>query len=238
VIDAPPSDDLLLSVRDVSVTFDRRAVLSDVTFELRRGDRLAIIGPNGSGKTVLLKAILGLVPHEGTVELRAGTRIGYVPQRTDADRNLPLSARNVLHAKARVIRCAPSAIESAILRVGLTTDVLSRPIWQLSGGEFQRVLIAFAILGDPELIILDEPTTSIDEPGEEKMFDLIERLQSQMHVGTIIVSHDLSLIHRRTNHALCINRSGRCFVPPREALTAEMLEKLFTAPAPEPAPRP
>jgi zinc transport system ATP-binding protein len=189
-----PACDSLVCVRDVSVRFGNREVLRNVSFEVAAGETVGIIGPNGSGKTVLLKCILGLVPHRGEVIWQPGTKIGYVPQKIAADRSLPLNARNLLHAKARTIGAGDESIDEAIHRVGLSPAIVVRPIGQLSGGEFQRMLIAFAILGNPQILILDEPTASIDEPGEEQMFDLLHRLQNEMGIAMIIVSHDVSFV--------------------------------------------
>ena len=217
----------LVTVRNLSVAFDARVILSDVNFEVEEAESIAVIGPNGSGKTVLLKSMLGLIRHTGSVVWRPGTRVGYVPQKIEADRSLPLNAGNLLHSKAKVIGCDAHDIADAIARVGLTTEVLSTEIGSLSGGEFQRTLIAFAILGNPQMILLDEPTASLDEPGEEQIYELIERLQKEMNIATITVSHDVSFVYRYTKRVLCLNRAGICYGPPRGVLTAEVLDQLF-----------
>ena len=221
----------LVEVKNLSVTLGGRLVVHDVNFAIDPGESVAVIGPNGSGKTVLLKAMLGIIPYEGEVNWRTGTAIGYVPQKIDADRGVPLNARNLLEAKAAVIHKGGKDVSAAITRVGLTDDVLSAQIGHLSGGQFQRCLIAFALLGEPDIVLFDEPTASMDEPGEEQMYDLIRRLQTQLGITAVVVSHDLSFVYRYARRVLCLNRTGLCFGPPRSALTPELLRELFGAPA-------
>jgi zinc transport system ATP-binding protein len=221
----------ILELRNVSVTLDRHPILHDVSFTIEQGESVAIIGPNGSGKTILLKAILGLVPHEGEIVWRPHTTVGYVPQKIDADRSVPLNVRNLLSSKAHIIGKGPEQIAEAIARAGLTQPVLETTIGHLSGGQFQRALIAFALLGDPDVVLFDEPTASMDEPGEEQMYALIDRLRSDLGITTVVVSHDLSFVYRHANKVLCLNRSGICFGPPHGVLTPELLAQLFDTPA-------
>jgi zinc transport system ATP-binding protein len=216
----------IVRVQDLSVTLDR-PVLKNVSFEIGEGESIAIIGPNGSGKTVLLKSMLGLIPYSGTIVWREGTTAGYVPQKIDADRSVPLNARNLLHSKARVIGASDTAVAETISRVGLTPEILSAQIGALSGGQFQRMLIAFALLGDPDIVLFDEPTASMDEPGEEQMHELIHRLQQEMNITAVVVSHDLSFVYRYAARVLCLNRTTICYGPPRHVLTPDVLEQVF-----------
>jgi zinc transport system ATP-binding protein len=222
-----PGANAIVRVESLSVTLDGRQLLHDVGFEILEGECLAVIGPNGCGKTILLKSLLGILPHEGTVAWRDGVTIGYVPQKIEADRSVPLDVRNLLASKAAVIGSAQDAIATAAARVGLPADLLSTQIGRLSGGQFQRVLIAFALLGNPDIVFFDEPTASIDEPGEEQIYDLIERLRRDLGLTAVIVSHDVSFVSRHATRVLCLSRSGRCLGPPRGALTAEVLAELF-----------
>ncbi|HEX7420662.1 MAG TPA: metal ABC transporter ATP-binding protein [Thermoanaerobaculia bacterium] len=221
----------ILDVKRLSVTLDHRSIVRDVTFAIEEGDSVAIIGPNGSGKTVLLKAILGMLPHDGDVVWRKGATVGYVPQKIEADRSVPLNVRNLLQSKAAVIGKGANEIREAITRVGLTEDLLAMQIGRLSGGQFQRALIAFALLGNPDVVFFDEPTASMDEPGEEQMYELIRRLQNELGLTVVVVSHDLSFVYRYSSKVLCLNRAGICFGPPRGVLTPELLAELFGAPA-------
>lgn len=217
----------IVRAENLSVTLDRRRILQDATFEILEGECLAVIGPNGCGKTILLKSLLGIVPHDGKVAWRDGVTIGYVPQKIEADRSVPLDVRNLLASKAAVIGCGKDAIVTAAARVGLSADLLSTQIGRLSGGQFQRALIALALLGSPDIVFFDEPTASIDEPGEEQIYDLIERLRRDLGLTAVIVSHDISFVSRYATRVLCLSRAGRCFGPSRGALTADVLAELF-----------
>ncbi len=217
----------ILNISDLSVSFDGKPAIENLNFSLDAGDSLAVIGPNGAGKTVFLRALLGMVPYKGTVAWAEGTRVGYVPQKIDADRHLPVNFQNLLAAKAATLHLAFADITHIISTVGLTKNILETPVGHLSGGEFQRALIAFALLGKPTVLILDEPTASIDKSGEEQIYELVHRLQDKYGMTVILVSHDLSFVYRYATKVLCLSKSGLCFGPPDEALTPEVLEKLY-----------
>lgn len=217
----------LLSVKNLGVILDGNEIVKDISFDVEDGESLAIIGPNGSGKTVLLKALLGILPHTGEVEWRPGTSLGYVPQKIDADRRVPLNVLNLLESKAHIIGKGKEDINKVIKEVSLTKDILGRQIGHLSGGQFQRALIAFALLGQPDMVLFDEPTASIDEPGEEQMYELIHRLQDDLDISVIVVSHDLSFVYRYATKVLCLSRTGLCFGTPEEVLTPANLKHLF-----------
>jgi zinc transport system ATP-binding protein len=220
----------LLSVRNLTVSFGGRTAIRDLNFDVHTGDTLAIIGPNGSGKTVLLKALLKLVPYEGNIFWLAGVRLGYVPQKIAADRQMPLLVRDLLKAKAHFLNLPPRDIELATDQVGMTSEVLNAGIGVISGGQFQKVLIAYALLGKPNVLLFDEPTASLDELEEERIYELLEQLQKQQSLTILLVSHDLSIVYRSANRVLCLSKGGSCIGPPKEILTPEMLETMYSAP--------
>jgi zinc transport system ATP-binding protein len=218
----------MLTVNNLSVSFDGEPALRPVSFSLEARDSLAIIGPNGAGKSLLIKALMGIVPYTGTIEWAKGVHIGYVPQKIDADRHLPINLRNLLTAKAAVLHASDADIQAIAKTVGITEKILDPPIGHLSGGQFQRSLIAFALLGKPNVLILDEPTASIDKPGEEQVYELIHRLKDTYGMTVILVSHDLNFVHRYATKVLCLNQNGAlCFGAPDEALTPDVLEQLY-----------
>jgi zinc transport system ATP-binding protein len=222
--------DRLLSVRNLRVAFGNRVVLRDLSFEVFSGDCLAIIGPNGSGKTVLLKTLQRLIPYEGEIQWSQEARLGYVPQSVAADRQLPLRVKELLTAKARFLRLADQEIERVSSELKLPPDVADAGIGTLSGGQFQKALIAFALLGRPNVLLFDEPTASLDELSEEHIYELVHELQSQQGITMILVSHDLSVVYRYANRVLCLSKDKTCMGPPQEILTPEMLEEVYGAP--------
>ena len=163
----------VLSVRKLSVSFGQRTVLHDLTFDVTRGENLAIIGPNGAGKTVLLRALLNQLPYEGVIEWAPETKLGYVPQAIAADRQLPLQVGDLLMAKARLLKLPDGAVRQAASIVGLGAELLTTRIGVLSGGQFQKAMITFALLGDPNVLLVDEPTASLDELAQEHINELL-----------------------------------------------------------------
>ena len=220
----------ILSVQELSIHFDKLSVLHNLSFEVDEGDTLAIIGPNGAGKTVLLKALLGLMPHEGEIRWSPGVRLGYVPQKVAADRRMPLRVHDLLAAKADVLKLPPKSVDVVATMAGLTPEVVNSSIGTISGGQFQKVLIAFALLGKPNVLLFDEPTASLDELAQERVYELVERLQREQQLTVLLVSHDLSIVYRAANKVLCVSKNKVCFGPPREVLTPATLEAMYSAP--------
>jgi zinc transport system ATP-binding protein len=220
----------LLSVTNLHVAFGGRAVIENLNFEAQAGQSLAVIGPNGAGKTILLKALLGLIPYSGTIRWSSDARLGYVPQKIEADRHLPLRLRDLLAAKAAVLKLPSGELDRVSADVGLTPEVLGTSIGHLSGGQFQKALIAFALLGRPNVLLFDEPTASLDELAEERVYDMLHALQHDKGMTVILVSHDLSVVYRYADMVLCLSKGKPCMGPPREVLTPEMLEDLYAAP--------
>jgi zinc transport system ATP-binding protein len=221
----------LLSVRNLRVAFGNRVVIRKLSFDLDSGDCLSVIGPNGAGKTVLLRALLKLIPYEGEIRWSAGARLGYVPQRVAADRQLPVAVRDLLAAKAKFLKLPEAELADVLNAVGLSLELLDSGLAILSGGQLQKVLIAFALLGRPNVLLFDEPTASLDELSEEHVYELIHALREQRGITIILVSHDLSVVYRHANKVLCLSKGEPCMGPPREILTPERLEELYAAPA-------
>ena len=140
----------------------------------------------------MTKALLDLFAYSGEISWAPNVRIGYVPQKIDADRHLPITYRDLFVSKCRIIKAPAKGIDQIAETVGLTKEMLEAPVGHLSGGQFQRGLIGFALIGKPNVLLLDEPTASIDEPGEEHIYELIHRLQDQYDLAVIAVTHDLS----------------------------------------------
>jgi zinc transport system ATP-binding protein len=219
-----------LEVEHLTVRFGATAVLRDLSFALPSGAGIAVIGPNGAGKTVLFRALIGAIPHEGTIRWAPGTRLGYVPQKLDLERDLPVTGRDLLGARERLTGPGSRPVLGFLAKVGLAPAVLDTPIGTLSGGQFQRLLMAFALLGDPTVLLLDEPTAGVDEPGQEELTQAVHRLQEEQGVSVLMISHDLTAVYRYASAVLCLSREHTCFGVPRQVLTPDMLTRLYGAP--------
>jgi zinc transport system ATP-binding protein len=223
-------DSTILSVRNLRVSFDDRTVIHDLSFDVHAGEALAIIGPNGAGKTVLLKALLGLLAYRGTIRWSPEARLGYVPQKVAADSQLPLRVKDLLAAKMRTLKLGANELGAVRSEVDLPAEVLNAPLGSLSGGQFQKSLIAFALLGRPNVLLFDEPTASLDELTEERIYELLHGLQQEKHMTVLLVSHDLSVVYRYATKVLCLSKAVSCMGAPQEVLTPSNLEKLYGAP--------
>lgn len=218
-------NETILTVRNLAIAFGSDTVVENLSFKVKRGEYLTIIGPNGSGKTTLFRALIGVLPYKGSIEWASGIRIGYVPQKLDIERNVPLSLRDFLISKTG--KNGGGALMSAIELVHLPPALLEKPLGSLSGGEFQRALVAFALLGGTNVLLFDEPTAGVDKPSEEQIYETLHRLQDERGLTILTISHDLSLVNRYADKVLCLNRQGVCFGVPEEVLRSETLAELY-----------
>jgi zinc transport system ATP-binding protein len=218
-----------LEVVNLSVAFDRLNVIDKLSFTVAHGSALAIIGPNGAGKSVLAKALIGALPYAGTIDWEANTKLGYVPQKLDIERDLPITGGDFLRAKAAVI-CAPEGdITEALALVGLKLEVLGKSLGALSGGQFQRLLVAAALIGHPTVLLLDEPTAGVDEPGQDTLNETLERLRMEHGLTILFISHDLSVVYQHATNVLCLSRGRTCFGATTSVLTPDLLAELYGA---------
>ncbi len=221
----------VLRVDRLSVRLGHTAVLRDISFELDRGASLAIIGPNGAGKTVLLRALAGSLPFTGSVRWADDVRLGYVPQKLDLARDVPITGLDFLSARLRLAHRKASAAADVLASVDLSVAAARMPIGALSGGQFQRLLVAFALAGDPSVLLLDEPTAGVDDPGQTRLNELVSELQRDRALTVLLVSHDLSVVYQHATHVLCLSQRRACaFGPPRDILTPELLRDLYGSP--------
>ncbi len=225
--------EVILSVKNLSVIKNSNKILNNVSFQIEKGDTLAIIGPNGAGKTTLFKSILNLISYTGDVKWNEGTKIGYVPQKLYVDNDLPLTTREFLELKDSSFK----NIKESLYSVGLNdkdgyTDnfekhILKSRLGDLSGGELQRVLIAWSLLGKPNVLLFDEPTSGVDVVGEKTVYVMLDKLKKDHDLTILLISHELDIVEKHANKVLCLNKENICFGPPGAILNKEIMDKLF-----------
>ncbi len=176
---------------------------------------------------MLFRALVGAIPFEGTIRWASDVRIGYVPQKLDLERDVPITGVDFLAAHPRG---SWRRADEVLALVGLSRRAAAQPLGAMSGGQFQRLLIAFALIGDPTVLLLDEPTAGVDEPGEERLYALVARLQLERGLTTLLISHELAVVFRYATNVLCLSGERTWFGPPRQILTPELLHEVYGMP--------
>lgn len=198
---------VLIEARDVEVRYGGHAVLTGASVTVRAGEIVTLIGPNGAGKTSLVRALLGLVkPARGSVSRKKGLTIGYMPQKLSIDPALPITVGRFLQLGAPHRK---RDIAQALSEAGVE-HVEHHPMQGVSGGELQRVLLARALLREPDLLVLDEPVQGVDVNGQAELYRLINGIRKRRGVGVLMVSHDLHVVMAQTDHVVCLNRHVCC----------------------------
>ena len=215
----------ILKVENLNVKLNNEEIVKGLSFEVKKGDVLTILGPNGAGKTILLRTLLGLLPYQGEIHWMPEIKIGYVPQRLPFIKETPMSIEEFFKLK----RVSKKEIEKTLNLVGFKNDFLNKKIGELSSGQFQRILVAWALVGDPDILFFDEPTTGIDIGGEETIYTLLTKLKEQRNLTILLVTHDLSVVYKFSNYVICLNKCPICQGFPKEVLSPETLNKLYGA---------
>lgn len=217
-------EDYILQVNNLGVSFGDEKILDDLSFKIKKGENLAVVGPNGAGKTVLLKSLLGILPHSGEIKWSEGVKLSYVPQKILPEKNLPLSVgeffgmKNTGQAQAREI----------LMSVGIREEnFVKKRIGTLSSGQLQRALVAWGLVGDPTVLLFDEPTAGIDIGGEETIFNLLVKIEKERNLTIIMVTHDMSVVYGLADSVLCLNKKLICYGAPSEALNPESMKQLY-----------
>lgn len=191
----------ILEVNNLKVSFNNHEIIKGLSFDVIRDTTVAIVGPNGSGKTVLFKCLLDLIKYEGMVKWSEDTRIGYVPQKMSVSKDLPLTVLEFLSLKERNLK----SINDTLIKVGFKLKaehvhhdirVLQTRLGSLSGGELQRILMAYALLGDPNVLLLDEPMSGVDIEGEKTFYDLFATLKKDSDLTILFISHDEEIVKK------------------------------------------
>ena len=223
------SGEPILTVENLGVKFDNNEVLRGLNFFIQKEDVLAIVGPNGAGKSVLLRTLLGLVPYSGKINWAPGIKIGYVPQKFNIDKDLPLSVEEFFKFKEKKLEKIISALKS----VGITDEhhiehhILKQRLGWLSGGQIQRILIAWSIIDNPDVLLFDEPTAGIDVGGEETIYNLLKKLKDERGFTILLISHDLNIVYKYANNVICVNKEMICYGEPNSVLDPTALANLY-----------
>jgi len=236
--------DAAVLVQDLSLVLGGNVLFEHVSFVVDQGETAMIIGPNGAGKTMLVRTMLNLLsPQEGTVMLlgrdsrnlgNVRSRIGYMPQRLDFDRTFPITVFEIMLLRLEKSgfwlnrRAKRQTVLDALTRVH-AEGLMDQRIGRLSGGELQRVLLAYALLLDPDLLILDEPSAGVDVAGEDTFYELIHHIRTERDLTVLMVSHDLDVVFKYADQVLCLNRELLCHGVPGAVLQPEILEKTYGA---------
>ena len=214
----------LIEATGLAVTQGGTRILHDVDLSVAAGEIVTVVGPNGSGKSTLMRALIGAVAHSaGMVRRTPGLRVGYVPQRLDIDRTLPLTTARFMALPGPV----PAAQVARALEMAGVAETAERPLSGLSGGQLQRVLLARAILGSPQLLILDEATRGLDQPSTAAFYRRIESLRAETGAAILMVSHELHVVMAASDRVICLNGHVCCEGRPEHVASAPEYRALF-----------
>jgi zinc transport system ATP-binding protein len=214
-------NDYILEVTNLGVKAQNEVILENVTFKIKGGTTLAIVGPNGAGKSTLFRALLNLVPYTGKIEWDGKVRIGYVPQ-IIAVKDIPISVKEFLSYKDGV------DIEQALSAVRLEDkEIVDKTLGVLSGGELRRVLIAWAIIDNPNVLLFDEPTTGVDTGSEESIFVMLNDLKQKKKITMLLITHDVHLVKEYTNKLLALNKCITFFGDSKQIAQPALQQKIY-----------
>lgn len=210
----------LLKVSNLSVELANQTILDSVSFEVKRGTTLAVVGPNGAGKTTLFRALLNLVPYTGKIEWSVPVKIGYVPQILSVT-DIPISVKEFLSIKSS------SNLESCLSSVGLDKSITNKSLSVLSGGQLRRVLIAWAIVDNPNVLLFDEPTSGVDLGGEEAIYQMLKRVTKENGIALLLATHDIHIIREYSDYMLVLNRCVTFFGESRKITNPDIQKLIF-----------
>lgn len=229
--------DLLLQLKDISVQYGNNLILDQISIDIKRGDYIGIIGPNGAGKSTLIKAILGLIPiQKGVVNKASQLRIGYVPQYSQFEKNFPITVMDTILMGAIKPRSglfhrhSEADKEKAIsLAAYLHIDnCLDKNINKVSGGQMQKAMIARAMIQSPEILILDEPTSNVDNSSRNEIYDILRDINRDQNTTVLLISHDIGAVSSYVKSVACLNQT--LHYHPERAFTSAEIERTFGCP--------
>lgn len=209
-----------LKVSNLRVQLQNDVILDNVNFSIKKGTMLAIVGPNGAGKTMLFRTLLNLVPYTGKIEWAEKVKIGYVPQNVTV-KDIPISVKEFLSYKKG------AKVEDALATVRLDPDVERKTLGILSGGQLRRVLVAWALMDNPNVLLFDEPTVGVDIGGEESIFSLLKELKEKRNITLLLITHDIHLVKEYTDELLALNKCTTFFGDSQKIAEPSLQERIY-----------
>jgi len=214
-------DDYILKVSDLRVEIQNQIILEKINFKLKRGTTLAIVGPNGAGKTMLFRTLLNLVPYSGKIEWEQKVKIGYVPQNVSV-KDIPISVREFLSYRSN------ANVEEALAAVKLDDkSIQDKTLGVLSGGQMRRVLIAWALIDHPNVLLFDEPTVGVDVGGEESIFFMLSELKKKRNITMLLITHDIHLVKEYTDELLGLNKCMTFFGDSQQIAEPSLQQRIY-----------
>lgn len=219
-------NDPILKITNLSVNIEEKLILDKISFSIPEGNIITVVGPNGGGKSTLARCILKLIkPSSGEIWVKDGIKIGYMPQKLSLNKNLPINVITFLKLSIKN-KTNSEILLQTIHEIGIQ-HILLTPLQKISGGEMQKVLLAKALLGKPNLLVLDEPSQGIDINGQLDLYKLIDKLCKEKNMSMLIISHDLFMVMKSTNHVICLNQHICCEGTAAFVNQQENFQKLF-----------
>ena len=217
-------DEYVLKVSNLKVTLQNQIVLDNISFNVKKGTTTAVLGPNAAGKSVLFRTLLNLLPHSGNIEWSEKVKIGYVPQNV-AITDIPLSVKEFLSIGNKI------NVENALSLVRLNDkDVLNKRLGVLSGGQLRRIMIAWALIDEPHILLLDEPTTGIDVGSEEPIFMMLNDIKKRKKMTILLITHDIHIVREYTDYLLALNKCVTFFGKSEEIANLEIQKRIYGEP--------
>jgi len=215
---------VILEVKNLNVKLDGEEVIKDLTFEVREREVLVILGPNGAGKTTLLRTLLGILPYQGEISWSTKNTSYLPPQELLHRKNLPpLTMEEFFKFK----RVSSEKILNILKSMGLNSSLLKRRFGALSTGQFQRMILAWALVDEPSVLLFDEPTSGVDVGGQETVYSLLHKFWEERNLTVLLVTHDLNIVWEHADTVLCLNKKKLCSGEPKKILTPKILEELY-----------
>ena len=209
-MDNTKNPNLLVSAAGLQIKINGNEILQDTSLSMIEGEIVTIVGPNGAGKTTLIRAILGLVkPDGGEIYRRPGLAVGYMPQKLNLDPTMPMTVNRFLELGIPSSSVGHGHRKKTLEEVGIS-HIANSQMQNISGGEMQRVMLARALLRDPDILVLDEPVQGVDITGQAELYRLIRKIRNNRGVGVLMVSHDLHVVMAETDRVICLNRHVCC----------------------------